>query len=97
MFGWSGGKQLVGTSYSDAKAKSIELKQEHAEKRAAKKQARRDARAEKKAQRHSPRRGELILTSARAWLERNARVVAAVLIILLAAALLRNGVSGLTN
>jgi hypothetical protein len=38
-----------------------------------------------------------LLTAARAWLERNARTIAAVLLLLVAAALLRNGIAGLTS
>ena len=37
------------------------------------------------------------LRAARGWLERNARTVAAVILVLLAAALLRNGIAGLTS
>jgi Sap, sulfolipid-1-addressing protein len=37
-----------------------------------------------------------ILEASRAWLERRARSVAAVIMVLLAAALLRNGITGLT-
>jgi hypothetical protein len=37
------------------------------------------------------------LQVARGWLERNARVLAAAIIVLLAAALLRNGIVGLTS
>jgi uncharacterized membrane protein YeaQ/YmgE (transglycosylase-associated protein family) len=37
------------------------------------------------------------LQSARSWLERNARTMAAVIVVLLAAALLRNGIVGLTT
>jgi hypothetical protein len=37
------------------------------------------------------------LDAARGWLERNARVIAAVIVVLLAAALLRNGIVGLTS
>jgi hypothetical protein len=37
------------------------------------------------------------LQSARAWLERHARTMAAVIVLLLAAALVRNGISGLTS
>ncbi len=36
-----------------------------------------------------------VLEAARGWLERNARTVAGVILLLLAAALLRNGISGL--
>jgi hypothetical protein len=37
------------------------------------------------------------LRTARTWLERNARIMAAVIVVLLAAALLRNGIVGLTT
>ncbi|HUN77965.1 MAG TPA: GAP family protein [Solirubrobacteraceae bacterium] len=37
-----------------------------------------------------------VLQSARAWLERNARTIAAAILLLLAVALLRNGIAGLT-
>jgi hypothetical protein len=37
------------------------------------------------------------LHAARGWLERNARTIAAVILVLLAAALLRNGIVGLTS
>jgi Sap, sulfolipid-1-addressing protein len=40
---------------------------------------------------------ERVLESARAWLERRARTVAAVILLALAAALLRNGIAGLTG
>ncbi len=36
VFGWKGGKQLVGQSYTDAKVKVAEQKEQRAEKRAAK-------------------------------------------------------------
>jgi threonine/homoserine/homoserine lactone efflux protein len=38
-----------------------------------------------------------VLTAARGWLERHARTIAAVLLFLIAAALLRNGIAGLTS
>jgi hypothetical protein len=38
-----------------------------------------------------------VLVSAREWLVRNARTIAAVILFLLAAALLRNGIAGLTS
>ena len=41
-------------------------------------------------------RTQRALQSARTWLERNARTVAAVILLVLAAALLRNGIAGLT-
>ena len=40
---------------------------------------------------------EKLLSSARAWLERHGRTVAAVILVLLACALLRNGIAGLTS
>jgi uncharacterized membrane protein YeaQ/YmgE (transglycosylase-associated protein family) len=42
-------------------------------------------------------RAMAVLQKARGWLERNARSMAAVIIVLLAAALLRNGIVGLTS
>jgi hypothetical protein len=42
-------------------------------------------------------RAELILRAVRGWLERHARTVAAVIFLLLAASLMRNGIAGLTN
>jgi Sap, sulfolipid-1-addressing protein len=42
-------------------------------------------------------RAQRILQAARLWLERNARTVAAVILLLLAVALLRNGIAGLTG
>ena len=45
----------------------------------------------------TPDRAERILAAARTWLERHARTVAGVLVIALAAALLRNGISGLVS
>jgi hypothetical protein len=38
-----------------------------------------------------------VLQGVRGWLERHARTVAAVILVLLAAALLRNGIVGLTS
>ena len=43
VFGWAGGKQLVGQSYLDAKAKTAETKAEHKRKTQAKKDAKRGA------------------------------------------------------
>ena len=40
VFGWSGGKLLVGESYTDAKGKVAEQKEQRAEKKAAKKRER---------------------------------------------------------
>ncbi len=45
----------------------------------------------------SPDRAARTLQSARTWLEHNARTVAAVIVVLLAAALMRNGIVGLTS
>lgn len=42
-------------------------------------------------------RAGTVLTRARDWLERNARTLAAVIVVVLAAALLRNGIVGLTS
>lgn len=42
-------------------------------------------------------RTERVLRGVRGWLERHARTVAAVIVVLLAAALLRNGIAGLTS
>jgi len=39
---------------------------------------------------------ERLLAAARTWLERNARTIAAVIVVLLALSLLRNGIAGLT-
>jgi uncharacterized membrane protein len=44
----------------------------------------------------APDRAMRILVAARGWLERNIRTVAAVILVALAAALLRNGIAGLT-
>ena len=48
VFGWTGGKQLVTQSYSEAKTKTAETKEEHHRKRLEKRDARRQARAEKR-------------------------------------------------
>jgi hypothetical protein len=40
---------------------------------------------------------ERLLEKVRGWLERNARIVAAVIIVLLAFSLIRNGIAGLTS
>ena len=40
VFGWSGGKLLIGESYTEAKAKVAEQKEQRAEKKAAKKRER---------------------------------------------------------
>jgi threonine/homoserine/homoserine lactone efflux protein len=42
-------------------------------------------------------RTERVLIRAREWLERNARTIAAVILVLLAAVLIRNGIAGLTG
>ena len=44
----------------------------------------------------TPERGERILLSARVWLEAHLRLIASVIILLLAVSLLRNGIAGLT-
>jgi Sap, sulfolipid-1-addressing protein len=45
----------------------------------------------------APTWAERVLQAARGWLERNVRIVAAVIVIGLAAGLLRNGIAGLTS
>lgn len=45
----------------------------------------------------SPDRATRLLLRVRDWLLRNARLIAAVIMVLLAASLLRNGISGLTH
>ncbi len=45
----------------------------------------------------APDRGLRVLVAARGWLERHARTVAAVIVLLLAAALVRNGIVGLSS
>jgi hypothetical protein len=44
----------------------------------------------------APARAGRVLSGARGWLERHARTIAAAILLLLAAALLRNGIAGLT-
>jgi uncharacterized membrane protein YbhN (UPF0104 family) len=44
VFGWSGGRQLVGESYADAKTKVAETKEERRQKKEAKRAARRERR-----------------------------------------------------
>ena len=43
VFGWTGGKQLVGTSYGQAKEKAVEMKEERKRKKAEKKAAKKEA------------------------------------------------------
>jgi hypothetical protein len=45
----------------------------------------------------APARAERVLRAARTWLEGNLRLIASVIILLLAVTLLRNGISGLTG
>ena len=45
----------------------------------------------------APKTADRVLQSARDWILRNARKVAAVIILLLAATLLRNGIAGLIS
>jgi uncharacterized membrane protein YbhN (UPF0104 family) len=54
VFGWTGGKQLVTASYTDAKVQAADMKAQRAEKKATKKEAKR---AEKEANRRA-KRGE---------------------------------------
>jgi len=48
VFGWTGGKQLVGQSYADAKVKTAEAKADHKEKRRLKREAKVKERLERK-------------------------------------------------
>jgi uncharacterized membrane protein YbhN (UPF0104 family) len=50
VFGWTGGKLLVGQSYEDAKTRSAEMKTARAEKKAVKKTEKQRLKAEKKAE-----------------------------------------------
>ena len=45
----------------------------------------------------APAPTQCLLMRARGWLERNARTIAAVILLLLAAILIRNGIAGLTG
>jgi threonine/homoserine/homoserine lactone efflux protein len=45
----------------------------------------------------APEKAKRVLEGARSWLEQHARTVAAVILVLLAASLLRNGIAGLTS
>ncbi len=47
VFGWAGGKQIVSESDADARARTVETKEDHRRKRHEKKERRRMARAEK--------------------------------------------------
>ena len=49
VFGWTGGKQLVGQSYTDAKVKAAETKEARRQKKAEKKEAKRAAKEQAKA------------------------------------------------
>jgi uncharacterized membrane protein YbhN (UPF0104 family) len=57
VFGWTGGKQLVGSAYVDAKARTAEMKESRREKKAEKKAARRRRKAEKRARKGSAANG----------------------------------------
>jgi uncharacterized membrane protein YbhN (UPF0104 family) len=48
VFGWVGGKQLVGDSYTEAKARSAEMKEQRAEKKAVKQTEKERRKAEKR-------------------------------------------------
>ncbi|HEY7206709.1 MAG TPA: lysylphosphatidylglycerol synthase transmembrane domain-containing protein [Gaiellaceae bacterium] len=58
VFGWSGGKQLVGTSYTQAKEKSKEMQEERKEKRAVKKEEKRQEKETREAEKRATRDGE---------------------------------------
>ena len=46
VFGWAGGKELVGSSYADAKQKAVDMKADRKRKKEEKKAAKRQAKAE---------------------------------------------------
>jgi uncharacterized membrane protein YbhN (UPF0104 family) len=48
FYGWTGGKQLVGGAYSDAKVKTEEMKESRREKKDAKKEAKQEEKAERR-------------------------------------------------
>jgi len=58
VFGWTGGKLLVGQSYTDAKAKVAEQKEQRSEKKDAKRAARKEEGAEGILDRIKPHHGE---------------------------------------
>jgi uncharacterized membrane protein YbhN (UPF0104 family) len=58
VFGWTGGKLLVGQSYTDAKLKVAEQKEQRAEKKKAKRAARKEEGAEGLVDRIRPHHGE---------------------------------------
>jgi hypothetical protein len=53
VFGWTGGKQLVTTSYADAKEQAADMKEQRAEKKAAKKAAKEVEKEQKRRQKLS--------------------------------------------
>ena len=52
VFGWTGGKQLVGGSYDDAKERAADMKEQRKVKREAKREERRGARLGRRGHRH---------------------------------------------
>jgi uncharacterized membrane protein YbhN (UPF0104 family) len=52
IFGWTGGKQLVGQSYTDAKAQASDMKEQRAEKKAAKKEVKESEKEAKRRAKH---------------------------------------------
>jgi len=52
VFGWTGGKQLVGSSYDDAKVRAADMKEQRKVKREAKREERRGARLGRRGHRH---------------------------------------------
>ena len=58
VFGWTGGKLLVGQSYSDAKVKVAEQKEQRAAKKEAKQAERKEEGGESLLDRVRPHRGE---------------------------------------
>ncbi len=53
VFGWTGGKQLVGQSYTDAKTQAADMKAQRAGKKAAKKEARHQRKEAKRLQKEA--------------------------------------------
>ncbi len=54
IFGWTGGKQLVTSSYTDAKTQATDMKEQRAEKKAAKKEVK-ETEKEAKQRQHGPK------------------------------------------
>jgi hypothetical protein len=55
VFGWTGGKQLIGGAYTDAKVRTTEMREDRKEKKVARKADKKVAREEKRAAKHERR------------------------------------------